>query len=104
MKKIICIFFTFIVALSTVLFFNSEKSIYGDGLEYLAMSVSFKNHFSPVRTISDRNEVKTILAQNIKFTINDNALNGGYFKLPERRGGGNALTTFGLIHCLLAHS
>ena len=88
MKKIICVFFTFIVALSTVLFFNSEKNIYGDGLEYLAMSVSFKNHFSPVRTISDKNEVKTILAQNIKFTINDNALNGGYFKLPERRGGG----------------
>ena len=91
MKKIICVFFTFIVALSTVLFFNSEKNIYGDGLEYIAMSVSFKNHFSPVRTISDRNEVKTILAKNIRFTINDDALNGGYFKLPERRGGGGML-------------
>ncbi len=91
MKKHLLGIFIFII-LTCLTLLLPKTIITGDGSEYLAMSVSFKNHFSFNRTEQDKEETKLIIKKSWTTdewnNFHDNSLKGGYFKALSGRGVG----------------
>lgn len=102
MKKILLGIFTFIILTCVMLLVPKTKPT-GDGMEYLTMAISFKNHLSFVRTETDKLEA----VNKYKNSFNQEELkyfkfrDAGYFKALSERGGGLFRTTSGAIHCFV---
>ena len=89
MKKILLGIFTFIILTCVMLLVPKTKPT-GDGMEYLTMAISFKNHLSFVRTETDKLEA----VNKYKNSFNQEELkyfkfrDAGYFKALSARGEG----------------
>lgn len=85
-KKFLYGIFIFIAITCSVLMFGSNK-ITGDGVEYLTMSISFKNHLTPERTQQDVEELKDLLSRKYNCLIK--TIQKGYYTALPARGGGD---------------
>lgn len=72
-----------------------KPTLTGDGIEYLTMCVSFKNHHSFDRQNEDISTVRKTLMMSSSDI--ENSLKYGYFKPLREGGGGSIATTSGLI-------